>query len=362
MTICYYATSHGYGHAIRTSQVIKALPVREGLRLMIRTLAPETIFREELARPFEYCPAEFDCGCLQSDSVTVLPRETLDRYAAISARSYATLDDEVALLRREGVTVVVCDIPSFPLLAASRAGIPGVAISNFTWHEIYEEYAASDADRDLLATMAREYATAAVALVTPLGTPGILQRFPRIEHIPIIARKGVAVRERINAFLGPRVTPHIAMLYVGLWGLDVAWNAVERLQGWTFFTYEDVPGRAANVVTIPRREWPPADVAASVDAVVSKPGYGTITECMANSVPLVYIPRAQFAEYAGLVDGMDRWGGAVQLSTDAFSRGDWSASLAAALASTPDPTAFDTTGASVAARHIMEVANAGFAR
>ena len=40
-----------------------------------------------------------------------------------------------------------------------------------------------------------------------------------------------------------------------------------------------------------RREWAYADVAASVDAVISKPGYGTVTECIANSVPFIYVPR-----------------------------------------------------------------------
>jgi hypothetical protein len=77
--LCYYITGHGYGHAIRTAQILKALPT--DIPCILRTTVPERLFQEEVpGRAFIYAPAEFDCGCLQTDSVTVLPRATLERY------------------------------------------------------------------------------------------------------------------------------------------------------------------------------------------------------------------------------------------------------------------------------------------
>ena len=352
MTLCYYATSHGYGHAIRISQVIKEIPA--GIDVIIRTTAPESLFREEIARPFRYLPGEFDCGCLQSDSVTVLKRETLERYREIDARNRASLTAEVDFLKREGVRCVACDIPSFPLRAAAEAGIPGIAISNFTWHDIYREYVETDADRALLDAMAADYACATDALIPPMSVPTIEALFPKSRPIPMICRRGQNIRPRIDAHLGDRRRKYLALLYIGLWGLDIDWNQIQALSDWTFVTYENVESGASNVVTLPRDAWPPGDVAASVDAVVSKPGYGTISECVANSVPFVYVPRQDFAEYQALHHGLTRWGGAVLISTTDFERGHWGSSLTQALASKPDVDAFAVDGAEVAARILTE--------
>lgn len=364
MTLCYYATSHGYGHAVRIAQVIKEVPA--DVDVIVRTTAPEALFREEIEREFRYLPAEFDCGCLQSDSVSVLERETLDRYRQIAARNRVNLAAEVDFLKHEGVTCVACDIPSFPLHAARRAGIPGVAISNFTWHDIYREYITPrepcpsgreyGLDREMLDEMAAEYADAAEALILPMFVPSIEALFPRFRHIPMICRRGRNIRGRIDRRLGPRSTSHVALLYIGLWGLDIDWSRIERLRDWTFLTYEDVPGGASNVVTLARDEWPPADVAASADAVVSKPGYGTISDCVGNGIPLVYLPRKGFAEYAALHEGIKRWGGGVLISPDDFARGDWEPSLDAALAVRPDSTAYAVDGARVAAEILTEYA------
>jgi UDP:flavonoid glycosyltransferase YjiC (YdhE family) len=138
-------------------------------------------------------------------------------------------------------------------------------------------------------------------------------------------------------------------MYIGLWGLDIDWNQIEAMRGWTFVTYEDLPGKSSNVVTLSKSDWLFADVAASVDVVVSKPGYGTISECVANSVPFVYIPRENFAEYPALAAGLDRWGGGVRISTDDFAHGNWEPSLTRALNSKPDSTLYAVVGAEVAA-------------
>jgi hypothetical protein len=354
MTLCYYVTGHGYGHAVRASQVIKALPA--DLPVIVRTVAPEGIFREEIGRDFRYMPAEFDCGCLQNDSVSVLKRETLDRYQEIDDRNHRALASEVEFLRREGVTCVVSDVPPFPLLVAQEAGIPSLAISNFSWYEIYRDYIKTKTDEEMVDGIRREYRCATLALITPLETPAVLELFPRIERIPLIVREGRRNRQRIDEFLGVRSTPHYGLLYFGTWGLDLDWPATLSLGDWTFFTYEDPPVAVANVVTVQRTEWPHPEMAGSVDVVVSKPGYGTVSEGIANGVPLVYLPRADFAECPALIAGMEPWGGGIPLTQDAFATGDWGDALASALNAKLDHAVYQTDGARVAADAIMRFA------
>ena len=91
-----------------------------------------------------------------------------------------------------------------------------------------------------------------------------------------------------------------------------------------------------------------------MDAVVSKAGYGTLTECIANSVPLIYLPRHGFVEHESLVLGMMPWGGGVEITEAAFFAGGWGHALDAALAARPVPTAYATNGAEIIARKLEE--------
>ncbi len=347
--LCYYVTGHGFGHAIRTTQVLQALP--PDLPFILKTTAPERLFREELpGRDFEYSAAEYDCGCLQSDSVTVLKRETLTRYGEIARENTCRLPSEIAFLRESGVKCVVSDIASFPLLAASMAGVPSVAIANFTWHDIYADYVQTPEDALLLAHMASEYGTATLACLTPLSVSSVGDVFPNSECVPLVARRGRVIRGYLGAALGIPLGKKLALLYLGNWGLEIDWDALGAWDGWVFLVDRPVSQVVPpNVHVFDPSLWRYADVAASVDAVVSKAGYGTLTECIANSVPLIYLPRHGFAEHNALVLGMNNWGGGIEVSERNFFAGNWGTALDTALAARPDSTVYPTDGADVIA-------------
>ena len=351
--LCYYITGHGFGHAIRATQVLKALP--PDLPLILKTTAPERLFREEFpGREFEYVAAEYDCGCLQSDSVTVLRRETLTRYGEITRRNTARLPEEIAFLRQHGVRCVASDVPAFPLHAAHEAGIPGVAVANFTWHDIYSEYVETPEDAALLAQMASEYAAATLACITPLCVPTVADVFPNVVRVPLVARRGKSRRETLRSALDIPLDKHLALVYLGNWGLDIHWKTLEQWTDWVFLVDQPLETPIANVRTFDSRRWHYADVAASVDTVISKAGYGTLTECIANSVPLIYLPRHGFAEHEALVLGMKEWGGGVEISETAFFAGEWAEALQTALAAYPNPNAYATNGAEVIAQTLVE--------
>ncbi len=352
--LCYYVTGHGFGHAVRTAQILKALPPE--MPLIVKTTAPERLFREELpGRDFAYIAAGYDCGCLQSDSVSVLKRETLTRYAEIARRNDAQLADEMAFLRERGVRCVASDIPSFPLHAAREAGVPGAAIGNFTWHDIYAEYAETTEDGALLAQMAAQYAEATVSLITPLSLPSMPGLFPNTERVPLVARRGSIIRDLLTEVLDIPPGRHLALLYLGGWGLDIDWPALERFRDWVFLLDRPLPVPIANARAFDPGILRYADVAASVDAVISKAGYGTVTECIANSVPLIYLPRHGFAEHDALVSGMDEWGGGIEISETEFHAGEWAAALQSARNAAPDPRVYQTDGDRVIAERLTEL-------
>jgi len=352
MTLCYYVTGHGYGHAIRTAQVLKALPA--SLPLMIKTTVPQQLFREELLnRSFDYYYAEYDSGCIQPDSVTILKRETLDRFATINAENRKRLDSEIQFLVDHGVRLVVSDVPSFPLMAARAAGIPAVATTNFTWCDIYNDYVETEADQALIQDMAMQYGAASLALISDLHLPTTTSVFPHVEHVPLTVRKGVSRRAELDRRIDNN--RHLGLLYLGTWGLDIDWAAVESLVDWRFLSYEPTPRKFRNVDLVSRQEWMYEDIVASVDAMICKVGYGAVTDCIGNSTPMVHLPRRDFIEYSVLVAGMDRWGGRVELSELDFVAGRWKPALDTALRVEMRADAFRTDGAQVIASRLLQL-------
>jgi L-arabinokinase len=91
------------------------------------------------------------------------------------------------------------------------------------------------------------------------------------------------------------------------------------------------------------------DLVRAVDAVVTKPGYGILSECIANRTALVYTSRGRFVEYDVLVREMPRYLRCAYLDHDALFGGRWGAALDAAVAAPAPPEAPPTNGAEVVA-------------
>ena len=95
------------------------------------------------------------------------------------------------------------------------------------------------------------------------------------------------------------------------------------------------------------------DVVAAVDVVVTKPGYGIISECLANDTALLYTDRGHFIEYDVLVREMPRHVRCAYLPQAEILRGQWQDALDAVVAAPPAEAPLATNGAAVAAEWIV---------
>jgi UDP-N-acetylglucosamine:LPS N-acetylglucosamine transferase len=91
------------------------------------------------------------------------------------------------------------------------------------------------------------------------------------------------------------------------------------------------------------------EVLASVDMVVTKPGYGTIVEAVALRRPVVYVRRYSFADEQSLVDYLHRYGRGTELSQADFFAGRWEPAIQAAFDQAVPPPPPSLSGAVEAA-------------
>ena len=98
------------------------------------------------------------------------------------------------------------------------------------------------------------------------------------------------------------------------------------------------------------------DLVAAVDVVATKPGYGIISECVANGTAILYTSRGHFVEYDVLVAEMPRYVRSQFIRMEDLLAGRWRAALDDLLAAPSPPERARTDGAEVAARMILEIA------
>ena len=98
----------------------------------------------------------------------------------------------------------------------------------------------------------------------------------------------------------------VLLCFSGLdWGRE-ALGRVVRLEDHEFFTVLPLAFPGRNLHAVSREDLPFADVLASCDAVITKPGFGILSECVVNDKPMIYVDRGDFREYEVLVAAIRR--------------------------------------------------------
>ena len=359
--IAYYVTAHGYGHGVRSCDVLGALlAAHPALKVTVTTDLPESFLRSRL--PFadgrlNVRPGAFDVGMVQKDSIRVDVAATLDEALELLAEREKLIDYEAEMLRGEGADLVVADIPSIPLEAAAETGVPAVAVGNFSWDWIYAPFAARDPRwRPVVQMFADGYRQAKQLLKLPFSPA--MSVFPKQVEIPLLAKPGRPRRAELARQSG--ADPAKRWILLSFTALD--WDAaalreVEKLGDFEFFTVMPLAWDGlANVHAVDRQAIGFSDVLASCDAVVTKPGYGILSDCVANAKPIVYAEREDFIEYPLLERELKRYLKNVHIPAADLYAGRLGAALAA-IETAPEPRAtLPGGGAEMVAQLLMDFA------
>jgi len=353
--VLFYITGHGFGHATRMAAVASALYCRmPEVRISLVSTAPEWLFRMNMPCEFGLRPQALDVGVIQLDSIRLDPVATLRAYARLLETQAALIQEEAERLHRDAVDLVVADIPPAAFLAAERAGLPAIGISNFSWDWIYADYVRALPEYAPILTHIRDaYGRADLFLRLPFC--GDCGAFKVIRDIPMIARRSSRSREEVRRALGIDGTcPTILLSFGGfdIEGIDFA--RVEALGEYQFLTTRELPRRVRNARVIALDGLKYEDLVALADAVITKPGYGIVSDCLANRTPILYTARGQFVEYAPLVAGLERYGVAAFIGNQDLLAGNWQSSLDTLLRLPQVWTDLPANGADVAAQILRE--------
>jgi hypothetical protein len=359
-SVVFYISGHGFGHASRQIEIVNALgALDDAPRVVIRSSAAPWIFERTVRVPFTLLPGQTDTGVVQLDSLRLDEAATIRDAAAFHRQLPELARAEAALLERHAARLVIADAPPLACTAAVTAGLPSVIISNFTWDWIYGGYPhALTAAPDLVPTIEEAYAQATEGWRLPMW--GGFTTVPRQRDLPLVARRARHGRDSVLAALGlPRDVPLVLASFGGYGVNDLDLERLDCLGDYGVV----VTGREgglelphgvhfADERLLYERELRYEDLVAAVDVVLTKPGYGIISECIANGTAMLYTSRGAFAEYDVLVREMPRYLRCEFIAHDDLFAGRWRGPLDRVRSLPAPPELPPTDGATVAAAWI----------
>ena len=362
-SVFFYISGHGFGHASREIETINALLGRADFShdIVVRTSAARWLFDRTIRGAFTYLAGPCDTGVVQIDSLRLDARETIERAAEFYRRLPQEIEREVAHLREHDARLVIADAPPLACAAARAAGVPAVVLSNFTWDWIYEGYE-EELRRapDLIPAIRHAYAGASEAWRLPLH--GGFAPFNRIIDVPFIARHASRARDIVRERLCLPAGRRLALSSFGGYGVSgFDTHRLDCLDEWTVI----ITGSGAPPPLPPgacyldeRRIYESGlryeDLVAAVDAVITKPGFGIVAECLANDSAMLYTSRGRFVEYDVMIAEMPRFLRCEFVPLEEMLAGRWREPLARLMQQPVPPERPRTNGAQVVAQMILE--------
>lgn len=326
--ILFYISGHGFGHAARESAVIKALKhIDPDIEIAVKSSAALWFLQESLPPEVKISYTKIDVGVVQHDSLKSEIEKTFIQYQKLIEKKCEIISEEKEWCIRNNVEIIVSDVPPFAFDIAHQIGIPSVFIGNFSWDWIYEEYLDSfPRYKHIVEHIRHSEAKCSLCLYTPFSAG--LSAFPVQKQIGLICRKSNLSKSSARDRAGFPPNQRIILFSFGGFGLDEAAEITPilpddvivvctqpdiRKNGWVNITREEMRSKGLSY----------EDIVRACDVVVTKPGYGIVSECIANCTPMLYVDRALFREYPVIETEMSKYLPCVKAPMSEFLGGKW---------------------------------------
>ena len=316
-------TNHGFGHATRTAAVLAEIQrLVPDVLLIVVTSAPRWLIESYLPGDFIYRSRVFDVGVIQKDGLNMNIPATLTQLQEIQTYQQRLVDAEVDYIKQTGAQLVLADIPPLASVIAEKAGIPCWMASNFGWDLIYEQWGEDFAEIvdwvrecfgkcDRLFRLPFHEPMSAFSNVTDIGLTGASPRYTTLE-----------LRRVFGITADPEKT--VLLSFGGLGLAKIPYRNLQQFPDWQFITFDRLaPDIYDNLIKVTDSKYRPVDMMPLCGRIISKPGYSTFAEACLLDIPIISIPRDDFAEAKFLLTGLQDYNHHYALAENEFTESQW---------------------------------------
>jgi hypothetical protein len=321
--ILYVAiTNHGFGHATRTVAVAATIQkLCPEVLLILVTTAPRWLLESYIQGDFILRPRGFDLGVVQVDSLTMDKEATLERLLEIKKKQNSLVASEVNFLRLNRVNLILADIPFLAPVFAKAANIPCWMMGNFGWDFIYRGWGGNFTD--IADWIGECYSKCDRLFRLPFHEP--MQAFPNVTDVGLTGGSPHYTADELRSTWGITATVDktILLTFGGLGLQAIPYDNIKNFPDWEFITFDKSAPDLPNLIKITDYAYRPVDLMSICGRVVSKPGFGTFAEATRMGVPIVTIPRDDFAEAPFLLEGIANYHQHQIITPSEFFAGNW---------------------------------------
>ena len=321
-------SSHGFGHLAITAPVLDALAkIAPNLRLTVRTRLARQLLVQRIHVPFELIEASSDFGYVMIDATHIDLPASAAAYRQAHADWPARVSVEARFIASRKPELVLTNVSYLPLAGAALAGVPSLSLCSLNWADLFahffgdEPWAAS-----IHAEMLAAYRAAQSFLRVTPGMP--MPQLGNIVKIGPIAAIGQKHELGVGFGAGPRLGGDQAIL-IAMGGIAHRLPLAQwpRLPCVRWLVAADWHCQHPDAIAFESFGLNFSDLLCSVDAVITKPGYGTFTEAAYNGTPVLYQRRTDWPEQDCLIEWLGQHGNAREVAAEALQTGELAASL-----------------------------------
>jgi hypothetical protein len=351
-------SAHGFGHLAQTAPVLDALRVlAPGLRLTVRSALPRERLARRIGGDFTHVPEARDFGFVMYNAVDIDFVASAQRYREFHAHWPQRVAAEADWLRQHQVDTLLSNIAYLPLAAASAAAIPSACLCSLNWADLFAHYFGGETWAAGIHTQMLDAYNAGLGFLRV--TPGLpMADVPKRHDVAPIARIGRRDRSHVAQRLDLKESERWVLLAMGGMPFRLPVQDWPQTPGLTWLVPSECEIERADVRGVDRAGLDFSDLLASVDAVVTKPGYGTFVEAAACGIPILYLQRDDWPETPHFAAWLARHARAEMLMREQLMTGDL-VDVLRRLWQTPPPAVPRADGAGEAARWLVQTLGLG---
>lgn len=292
-------TAHGWGHLAQTAPIISTLRNRiDGAEFVVRSGLPRAIVEQRCGPLLRFYPSDTDFGVAMATPFVVDRDTTLERYTQLHASFSSTVSELAALIAKERCNMVLSNVGYLAIAAGRKANVPTVAISSLNWGDLFQFYCGENPSAlEILRDIDRSYASADLFLRLVPGLP--MDRLQTMAVSRPIANIGTARRSNLAQAMG--ASSELPIIVCAFGGMLPDKIPPFATNGRSLTVIGPATWVDQGVIPIDSIQMPYSDVLASADLVVTKPGYGIVSELGCLAKPSVMILRGDWPEQSSLL-------------------------------------------------------------
>lgn len=299
-------TNHGFGHTTRTASIAATIQKLDPeILLILVTTAPRWLLECYIEGDFILRQRAFDLGVIQSDSLTMDKSATLEKLRELKKKQNSLIASEVNFIKQNRVNLILADIPFLAAGFAQAAGVPCWMLSNFGWDFIYRKWEGEFLEvADWISSW---YSQSQHLFRLPFHEP--MQAFKNITDVGLTGGTPRFSSQELRSIWNITAPQEktILLTFGGLNLQQIPYNNVQHFSDWQFITFDQSAPTLPNLIKVTDKKYRPVDFMPICGRIISKPGYGTFAEATRLDIPVVTIPRDDFAEAPLLLEGITNY-------------------------------------------------------